>query len=34
MLPIKFTKTETGGSCEVGCHKKKYYDRVEPAKNK
>lgn len=33
-LPIKFTKTETGGSCEVGCHKKKYYDRVEAVKNK
>jgi predicted CXXCH cytochrome family protein len=30
MLPIKFTKTETGGGCQVGCHKMKEYDRVKP----
>jgi predicted CXXCH cytochrome family protein len=26
-LPIKFTKTENGGSCEVGCHSPKEYSR-------
>jgi predicted CXXCH cytochrome family protein len=26
-LPIKFTKTETGGSCAPGCHKPQTYDR-------
>ena len=31
MLPIKYTKTETGGTCVVGCHKEKPYDRVNPA---
>lgn len=29
-LPISFTKTDTGGSCVVGCHKIKGYDRVHP----
>ncbi len=28
-LPVKFTKTETGGSCRVGCHKPKEYARYE-----
>ena len=32
MLPIKYTKTETGGSCMVGCHKVKPYDRKNPVK--
>ncbi|BAI80226.1 multiheme c-type cytochrome [Deferribacter desulfuricans SSM1] len=32
-LPINFTKTKTGGSCVVGCHKPKSYDRVHPVKN-
>ncbi len=32
MLPIKYTKTETGGGCQVGCHKMKEYDRVKPFK--
>ncbi len=32
MLPIKFTKTETGGTCVVGCHKPKSYDREKPVK--
>jgi predicted CXXCH cytochrome family protein len=32
MLPIKYTKTETGGTCEVGCHKIKNYDRKNPVK--
>jgi len=27
-LPIKFTKNENGGTCVVGCHKPKTYDRV------
>lgn len=27
-IPIRFTKTETGGTCIVGCHKPKSYDRV------
>ncbi len=26
--PISFSKTETGGTCIVGCHKPKNYDRV------
>lgn len=34
MIPINFTKTETGGSCEVGCHKRKFYDREKPVVNK
>lgn len=29
-LPVKFTKTETGGSCTPGCHKVKDYDRKNP----
>ncbi|MHC4904591.1 MAG: cytochrome c3 family protein [Planctomycetota bacterium] len=29
-LPVKFTKTETGGSCTPGCHKVKDYDRKTP----
>lgn len=29
-LPIKFTKTQTGGNCETGCHKPYAYDRVKP----
>jgi predicted CXXCH cytochrome family protein len=27
-LPIKFDKTENGGSCEPGCHAEKSYDRL------
>jgi predicted CXXCH cytochrome family protein len=30
MLPIKFMKTETGGNCDVGCHKPRPYDRLNP----
>ena len=26
-LPINFTRTETGGSCQVGCHSPKDYSR-------
>ena len=29
-LPIKFEKTETGGSCKPGCHLPFAYDRKEP----
>ena len=31
-LPLKYTKTETGGSCAPGCHKKYNYDRKTPGK--
>lgn len=31
-LPVSFTKTQGGGSCVVGCHKPKAYDRVTPVK--
>lgn len=27
-IPIRYTKTETGGTCVVGCHKPKSYDRL------
>jgi predicted CXXCH cytochrome family protein len=30
--PIEFTKMENGGSCVVGCHKPKDYDRINPVK--
>ena len=29
-MPIKFTKTQTGGSCSPGCHKPYDYDREKP----
>ncbi|WP_298267832.1 cytochrome c3 family protein [Geobacter sp.] len=32
-IPIRYTKTETGGTCVVGCHKPKSYDRVRPVTN-
>ena len=31
-LPVNFTQTKNGGSCVVGCHKPKEYDRVNPVK--
>ena len=31
-LPLKFVKTETGGSCAPGCHKPASYDRKSPGK--
>ncbi len=31
-LPINFTKASNGGTCVVGCHKPKTYDRVSPVK--
>jgi predicted CXXCH cytochrome family protein len=30
LLPIRFEKTETGGSCAPGCHVKYAYDRENP----
>ncbi len=29
-IPIKFTKSNAGGSCLTGCHKEYTYDRVNP----
>jgi predicted CXXCH cytochrome family protein len=29
-IPIKFTKSKTGGSCLTGCHKEYTYDRANP----
>ncbi len=31
-LPLKFVKTENGGSCSPGCHQPYAYDRKNPAK--
>jgi len=31
-LPVNFTRTANGGTCVVGCHKPKNYDRVNPVK--
>lgn len=31
-LPLRYVKTETGGSCAPGCHKKYSYDRKQPGK--
>jgi predicted CXXCH cytochrome family protein len=31
-LPLKYIKSETGGSCAPGCHKKFNYDRKTPGK--
>ncbi len=30
-LPIAYEKTETGGSCSTGCHRRLRYDRATPA---
>ena len=32
MLPVQYTKTTNGGTCVVGCHKPKDYNRVNPVK--
>ena len=32
-IPIRYTKTEVGGTCVVGCHKPKSYDRINPFEN-
>ena len=31
-LPLKYVKTDTGGSCAPGCHKPFNYDRKQPGK--
>jgi predicted CXXCH cytochrome family protein len=31
-LPLKFIKTDTGGSCTPGCHRQFHYDRKTPGK--
>ena len=33
-FPVNYVKTDTGGSCAPGCHKKKKYDRQEEVINK
>ncbi len=30
LMPIIFKKTDTGGSCQTGCHQVKEYDRIKP----
>jgi predicted CXXCH cytochrome family protein len=30
VIPIKFTKSKTGGSCLTGCHREYTYDRLNP----
>ena len=32
-IPIRYTKTNNGGTCVVGCHKPKSYDRINPVHN-
>jgi predicted CXXCH cytochrome family protein len=32
--PIHYTKTANGGSCVVGCHVQRGYDRLHPVKNR
>ncbi|MFQ5483893.1 MAG: cytochrome c3 family protein [Desulfobacterales bacterium] len=31
-IPIRYTKTATGGTCEAACHVEKQYDRVRPVR--
>ena len=33
LFPIRYKKTETGGSCAPACHDRFDYDRVQPVKN-
>lgn len=33
-IPIRYTKTDTGGTCVVGCHKPKSYDRNQAVENR
>lgn len=33
-VPIKFTKSNTGGTCLAACHREKKYDRKNPVDNK
>jgi predicted CXXCH cytochrome family protein len=32
-IPIRYTKTDVGGTCVVGCHKPKSYSRIDPVQN-
>ncbi len=32
-IPIRYTNTNVGGTCVVGCHKQKSYDRINPIEN-
>lgn len=32
-IPIRYTKTAVGGTCVVGCHKPKSYNRINPVQN-
>lgn len=32
-IPIRYSRTDTGGTCIVGCHKPKSYDRMAPVVN-
>ncbi len=32
-IPVRYTKTAYGGTCVVGCHKPKSYDRINPVLN-
>lgn len=32
-VPINYTETEEGGTCVAGCHKPKYYDRMQAHPN-
>ncbi|MFA7402999.1 MAG: cytochrome c3 family protein [Pelobacteraceae bacterium] len=32
-IPIRYTKTNVGGTCVVGCHKPKSYNRIDPVQN-
>lgn len=32
-IPVRYTKTDVGGTCVVGCHKPKSYDRFNPVEN-
>lgn len=32
-IPIRYTRTKVGGTCVVGCHKPKSYDRINPVEN-
>ncbi len=34
IITIEYTKTSTGGSCVVGCHKPRNYDRISEVTNK
>jgi predicted CXXCH cytochrome family protein len=33
-IPMEYNKTETGGRCVPGCHRERFYDRVNRVENK